>query len=134
MVDELRIRDTLARYCHLIDDGRFDELVELFTIEGAFAFGRLGAVGREELRAWFEEMQPLDQRGKHLTTNVVVEVDGDRATAVSDFVFLAFKDRRLVPLVAGRYRDDLVCVEGRWLIGRRESEQLEPSDAAGEDR
>ena len=126
VIGALVVGQVLARYCHLIDDGRFDELVELFTDDGSFAFGDLSATGRTELRAWFEEMQPPDQRGKHLTTNVIVDVDGDDAVAVSDFGFFAFRDRRLVPLVAGRYLDQLTRVDGGWLIGRRDSEQLRP--------
>jgi 3-phenylpropionate/cinnamic acid dioxygenase small subunit len=126
VVDELLVGHVLARYCHLVDDGRFDELVELFTADGTFAFGDLAATGRWELRSWFEAMQPPELRGKHLTTNVIVDVDGDEAVAVSDFVFFAFRERRLVPMVAGRYRDELTRVDGGWRIRRRDSEQLRP--------
>ena len=125
-MDELQISRVLARYCHLIDDGRFDDVVALFTADGSFAFGDLAATGHAELRSWFEQMQPPELRGKHLTTNVVVEVDGDEAVVVSDFVFFAFRERRLVPMVAGRYRDELTRVDGGWLIRRRDSEQVRP--------
>ncbi len=126
VVDELQVARVLARYCHLVDDGRFDELVALFTVDGTFAFGDLAATGPEELRAWFEQMQPPELRGKHLTANLIVDVDGDDAVAVSDFVFFAFRDRRLVPMVAGRYRDEVTRVDGAWLIRRRDSDQLQP--------
>lgn len=63
VTDDLAIRRVLARYCHVVDDGRFDELADLFVADGTFSFGRLRAVGRDGLRAWFTEFQPPDLRG-----------------------------------------------------------------------
>lgn len=124
MIDELAIRRLLAEYCHLTDDGRFEALVELFTEDGAFWFGDLGGVGRDTVRAWFEENQPARLRGKHLMTNSVIDIAGGRATVTSDFLFVAFEDGRLAPAMAGRYLDELVRIDGRWLIARREAVQL----------
>jgi hypothetical protein len=118
--DELAIRRTLAIYCHRCDDGDFAELVDQFTTDGSFAYLGEEVTGHEQLRAWFESKQPPDRRGKHLTMNTVVDIDGDRAHAVSDFVFLRLVDGSPSPAVAGRYRDELHCVNGRWLIDRRE--------------
>jgi SnoaL-like domain len=118
--NELAIARTLAVYCHRCDDGDFAELVDQFTTDGSFAYLGEEITGHEQLRAWFESKQPPDRRGKHLTMNVVVDIDGDRARAVSDFVFLRLVDGSPSPAVAGRYRDELQCVNGRWLIGRRE--------------
>ncbi len=124
MMAEGAIRRVLAEYCHRVDDGRLDELVELFTLDGTFVFGKLVAHGRGGVKAWFEQNHTPEVRGKHLTTNTVVDVDGWRAAAVSDFVFLAFQDRRLVPLLTGRYHDEFRSVDGRWLIHTREAIQL----------
>ena len=122
LADELAIRRLLAEYCHCVDDGRFDDVVALFTPDGVFAFGSLGAEGRDALRTWFAETHPPEQRGKHLTTNTVVDLDGDRAHAVSDFAFLGLRDARLVPSVAGRYHDELRRDDdGRWRIARRDA-------------
>lgn len=124
--DELTITRVLAEYCHRVDDARYDDLVELFTEDGHFSFGRLTATGRRDLRDWFERNQPPELRGKHLTTNTVIDVDGDEARAVSDFVFLGFDDGRLAPLLTGRYRDELRRVDGQWLIVRRDASLLKP--------
>ena len=123
--DERAIMRLLAEYCHLVDDARYDDLAELFTVDGHFSFGRLTATGRPDLRAWFERNQPPELRGKHLTANTVIDVDGDDARAVSDFVFLGFADGRLAPLLTGRYRDELRRVDGRWLIRSRDAAALE---------
>src|SRR5881396_244590 len=46
------IRETVARYAHLVDRGRIDELVELFTQDGTLEAGdRPPARGRAGVRA-----------------------------------------------------------------------------------
>ena len=119
--DRRAIARLLAEYCHLCDDGDFDALVDRFTIDGSFVLFGQETTGREALRRWYEEMQRPERRGKHITGNMVVDVHGDRATAASDFVFVARVDGRLAPLMAGRYVDELHRHGGRWLIGRREA-------------
>jgi hypothetical protein len=86
--DELAIRRTLAIYCHHCDDGDFAQLVDQFTPDGSFSYLGEVVTGHEHLRAWFESKQPPERRGKHLTTNTVIDIDRDRAHAMSDFVFL----------------------------------------------
>jgi len=124
VVDELAIRRVLAEYCHLVDDTRWDDLGELFTVDASFSFGKYGATGRAEIIAWLVGTDEAGIRGKHLTTNSVVDLAGDRATVVSDFAFLAFDEGGLVPSLAGRYHDELHRVDGRWQIHRRDAVQL----------
>jgi hypothetical protein len=124
--DELGIRRTLAEYCHHCDDGNFDELVALFAPHAVLAYGDSQALGQAELRAFFLERQGLaDQRGKHLTLNSVVDIDGNRARVLSDFLYLRIVDGVLTPVYAGRYRDDLVGADGRWRFARREILRME---------
>jgi 3-phenylpropionate/cinnamic acid dioxygenase small subunit len=120
--DELAIRRTLVTYCHRCDDGDFDGLVDQFTPDGSFSYRDEVVPGHERLRAWFEGKQPPERRGKHLTTNTVIDIDGDRAHALSDFVFLRVPEGATDPVivVAGRYRDEFHRVGDRWLIDRRE--------------
>jgi 3-phenylpropionate/cinnamic acid dioxygenase small subunit len=121
LTDELEIRRVLALYCHRCDDGDFDALLDLFASDGEFVYGARACRGRGELRAFFDEMQGTPaQRGKHLTLNSVLEIEGDRAMAVSDFLFLRFVDGALTPVYTGRYRDLFARVEHRWRITRRE--------------
>jgi uncharacterized protein (TIGR02246 family) len=124
--DERAIQRLLAEYCHLCDDGDFDALVDRFTPDGSFVMGDRVASGREALLRWFERRQPPERRGKHAMTNVIIEVQGDHADVRSDYVFLAFVDGALTPLMAGRYRDELHCADGSWRFARREATALEP--------
>jgi hypothetical protein len=124
--DELAIRRTLSIYCHHCDDGDFAELVDQFTPDGSFSYLGEVVTGHQHLRAWFESKQPPERRGKHLTTNTVIDIDRDRAHAMSDFVFLRLLEGSTNPVIAiaGRYRDELHCIGGRWLIDRREVEVM----------
>lgn len=124
VADELAVRGVLAAYCHRCDDGRFDELLELFSDGAAFVRGATVIAGHAALRAFFAEHQGRpEQRGRHLTLNSEVEIDGARAHVLSDFVYLRRVDGRIVPAIAGRYRDELVRGDdGRWRFARREVE------------
>ena len=124
VVDELAIRRILASYCQLLDDGHFDALADLFTPDGSFNYGAAAASGRAAIRAWFTSSQPPGRRGKHLTLNVLIVVDGDNATVTSDYLWLRSVDGVISPGLAGRYRDTLVRDHGRWLISRRTAEPM----------
>jgi 3-phenylpropionate/cinnamic acid dioxygenase small subunit len=118
--EELLIRQTLARYCFLIDDGRFDDLVEWFTTDGTFVVRGVPLVGKDAIREWLRTNHVPHKRGKHLTTNVVIDVDGNRAHCEADFLFLNFVDGQITPAFTGRYTDDFVKADGRWLFERRD--------------
>lgn len=124
---ELGVRRTLAEYCHHCDDAEFERLVELFTPDGVFVFLDDVVTGRPALAAWFAERQSAERRGKHLTTNTVVDIDGDRAVAVSDFVFVIVTRDGVKPTMTGRYHDSLTRVDGLWLFARREATLLAPA-------
>jgi 3-phenylpropionate/cinnamic acid dioxygenase small subunit len=116
------IRRTLATYCQLLDDGRFDEWVELFTDDVVVAVMGQVALGRDEVRAFIEPVQGPEVRGRHMLSEPVIDVDpsGGRATVTTDYCFVA---RDLSVMSAGRYHDVLVCdpdEPDRWRIAQRE--------------
>jgi hypothetical protein len=94
LADDLAIRRTLAAYCHHLDDGDFSGLAHQFTQDGSFTYGPSHPSGRTTLEPWFAEMNPPERRGKHLTMNVVIDVEGDRAVAYSDYLFVRVVDGR----------------------------------------
>jgi uncharacterized protein (TIGR02246 family) len=126
VADRLAIFDVLARYCQSCDDGEFERLSELFAEDGSFSHGGRVSAGRAGLIAYFEEIQAPERRGKHLVSNQVVTVDGDVATARSDWLFLKFVDGILTPHLTGRYDDALVRQDGRWLLAERVVTTLAP--------
>jgi 3-phenylpropionate/cinnamic acid dioxygenase small subunit len=116
------IRRTLAAYCQLLDDGRFDEWVEVFTEDVALAVMGQTAHGRDAVRASIEPVQGPEVRGRHMLSEPLIAVDpsGDRASVTTDYCFLA---RDLTVMSAGRYHDVLVRhadEPDRWRIAQRE--------------
>jgi len=54
---------------------------------------------------------------KHVTTNLIVEVDADRATASARSYFTVHQARPelpLQPIIAGRYHDCFARADGSW--------------------
>jgi len=117
------IRETVARYAHLVDSGRFDELVALFTEEAVLEAADLPpARGRTAIAALFRgtgerlaataTSRPLI---RHHVSNLTIDISGPAADARS--YFLAITERG--PDHWGRYRDRLAYVGGHWLFMSR---------------
>ena len=122
-----RIVLTVARRS---DDGRIDDVVAAFTDDAVLDTGARQVHGRDGLLEFFgpgRTSDPDRQRSKHVISNVVVDVDGDRATAWSYFQVL-----RSAGLVTwGRYVDTLRETDGAWRIAARrvivDGQQPKPS-------
>jgi len=120
-----QIRDTIARYAHCVDGGRFDELVDLFADDGVLEVeGERAHRGRDAIRDFVTGTGRDLAAGtgapriRHHTSNVVIEVNGpDRAR--SRCYFLAVTDRGVDHW--GRYRDELVRTGDRWRFAHRQA-------------
>jgi hypothetical protein len=117
------IRDTIARYAHLVDRGRIDELLELFTADGVLEAGDLPpARGREAIRALLTATKArLAAAGsrpwiRHHVSSVRIDLEGPVAATAGSY-FLAVTERG--PDHWGRYRDRIVESGGRWLFAHR---------------
>ena len=117
MTDSEAIRDVVARYNLYGDSGRIDEMLGLFTDDATMTVDETSYDGRNGIRGLFETaVGPTPQRVRHHTSTLVIDVDGDSATAQCYFQVLT--DAGLDHW--GRYRDRLVRVDGAWRFARRE--------------
>jgi len=116
MTDQEAIRRTIAQYAHFCDDGRFDEWADLYTDDCRFSVMGQTYEGREATKAFIVKGQPPEQRGKHVCFNSVIDVDGDRALARTDYLFL---NKEMAVTNAGRYHDVLVRDGARWRFAER---------------
>ena len=123
------IHETIANYCFHFDGGKFDQWVDLFTDDGTFDAGPRGGVqeGKDALRAFVGALpgrMPMKDGApmlKHCVMNEIIKVDGDEATAMSYIIVVRSKGEGgvLVNGLAGRYEDNLVKQDDRWLFKTR---------------
>ena len=117
--DESQISWTLGAYSQRCDDGRFDEWADLFTEDARLVFPGQVAEGRDAIRALMETVQSAGARGKHITANSLVAIDGDTATATTDYLFVRPDAGRLAIIAAGRYQGTLVRQGLGWRFRER---------------
>lgn len=130
--DEEAIRRTLGEYSQHCDDGRFDEWADLFTADARFVLAGTVTEGRDAIKEYMMTVQAAGRRGMHVTTNSLVDVDGDAATATTDYLFVRPTTDGLAIIAAGRYHDRLVRHESRWRFRERSITML-PAAAGGSD-
>lgn len=123
---EREIENLIATYAFLVDDGDFDNLGVLLdrcdfrlnngpVIRGSDAIAKFA---RDALQV-FEDGTP---RTRHVTTNIVIELDNDSGTARARAyytVFQAVHDFPLQPIACGRYCDRFERAGHKWHFAER---------------
>lgn len=134
MEDESQIRRILVLYGTYLDARDFASYAALFAPEGEWVGGFGRFKGPKAIQAMLEERlgkaEPgwINKTSYHLLSNALIEIDGDKARVVSKYLFLTKpeNDTKPVPLLAGRYEDDLVRLDGEWKIVRRVTNGIIP--------
>jgi ketosteroid isomerase-like protein len=116
-----QIRDTIARYNHFGDRGRYEEMVACFAPDGILIVHDEDRYeGRDALRAFFSGVAGTARPGltqlRHCLTNLMIDVH-DPDTATTSAYFQVISDIGLDHW--GRYRDRLVRAEDGWLLAER---------------
>jgi hypothetical protein len=121
------IANLLFIYAERIDRGDFDGLAEMFadaeiTAEGNNERYRGVDEVRDMYERWTRRYHDGTPRTKHLTTNLILEVDetAGKATCRSYFTVLQqTAELPLQPVISGRYRDRFERIDGRWRFVHR---------------
>jgi hypothetical protein len=134
--DRDEIEALIYEYARRIDDGDFAGIGELFshgaitTLEGdVLAEGQVGV--RQLYETTTRRYPDGDTFSHHVTTNVVVRVEGDHATAQSYFTVFQGAAIALQPIVAGRYEDRFERADGAWRFDRRAMDLRLVGDVSG---
>jgi len=121
---ELEIRRVLARYCRAVDRGDVELLKSVYHPDATDDHGTFQGSGFAFAEALVPAMDGSSIPSQHHVTNVLIELDGDRA-AVESYV-LAFhpvRDRasgaETHALAGGRYLDRFEKRDGEWKIADR---------------
>lgn len=124
MADEKdAIRELMARYCHHLDACRFAKVAELFVDDGEWTTTYGAARGPAEIEAMLASVVPRPGEGpqrKHYITNIIIELAGDRARAISDYLVVRESEGGLMPVMGGTYQDAFVKRNGSWFFSRKQ--------------
>jgi 3-phenylpropionate/cinnamic acid dioxygenase small subunit len=91
--DRSEITDLFSRLSHLLDDKRWEDAHTVFTHDVSVHSPRNGELhGLDELVAFMRQAEVAEEQTQHVTTDVVVDVDGDRAAASANSIVYFFRD------------------------------------------
>jgi len=120
--DKDAIRELLARYCFLLDGYRLSEFAALFAADGEWISRNGNAIGRDAIERLLHGLVPEPapgKRRKHLTTNILIELSGDSATVISNFIVVRDSEAGPVIAVAGTYDDTVARTAEGWKFKSR---------------
>lgn len=121
--DRLGIADLFTRYALALDDGDVDGVVACFTEDATVESPVVGTyAGQAEIRRFARRLAAARQAGarlRHVVSNLVAEVEGDRGRARCYLVTFITRDGRSELLAPGEYNCEVVRRDGRWLFTRR---------------
>jgi len=127
------IRELMARYAQALDACRFADVAACFAADGEWATDYGAARGPAEIEAFIKSIVPVEGEGpqrKHYITNIIIKVDGETASAVSDYLIVRESEHGLIPVMGGTYRDRFVKTSAGWRFARKELEHHIRGDMA----
>ncbi len=124
VIDKQAITEIIYRYCRGLD--RMDKALTLSCWHegGTDDHGALFSGTAEDFVAWVWPVHEAMERTQHTISNILIQVDGDRAGAESYYtVYLRTPaEGGVVDIVGGgRYCDEFEKIDGVWRIRHRQS-------------
>ena len=122
IADRFAITDVLHRYAFGIDGKDWTMFRTLWTDDAVGDYGEYGLLEGGDRITEFMEFGHDGVTTQHAIMNVVVELDGDQATATSYFIATLRPGDNPFRRVGGRYEDQLVRTSDAagWRIRRRD--------------
>jgi 3-phenylpropionate/cinnamic acid dioxygenase small subunit len=121
------------RYAELMDAGRFEDAAELFA-HARLVVDRAGDVAIDAatmLSIWRSSVivhADGTPRTKHVTTNLIIDVDETAGTATCRSYYTVFQQVdafALQPIVCGRYHDRFARVGDAWRFTERDYSMID---------
>jgi hypothetical protein len=119
--DRIAINELLNRHQIYIDLGDADGYAGLYAADGAYQSPFASATGRMDIVKMFREVKAsgFTTNKRHFNGPAMVDVEGDRATALSYWWVVDYASKPPTVFATGTYRDVLQRVDGVWRIARR---------------
>lgn len=123
LTEKAAIRDVLSRYCRGLDRMDKEMAYGVFAEEATANYHGIYKGTGHGFIDWVWEAHLTMETHSHQITNVLIELDGDRAVSEA-YVTVVLQQQRPTGAVEmqarGRYLDRWVKRGGRWLIIERE--------------
>jgi hypothetical protein len=143
--DRSEIEDLQSRYMFALDFHDPETYASTFTPDGVLVWAGGTVTGRQAIVDEMKEAREVDARAaagmapvrpparRHFISNVVLQIDGDRATGRAFWFEFNndMRDRRPYLGAYGHYQDELRKVDGRWLFSRRQIFNEQRDNMAG---
>jgi ketosteroid isomerase-like protein len=143
--DRAAIENLQARYMFALDWQDPEAYAATFAPDGVLVSAIAQAQGREAIHAEVVKMRDNDLKAaqpglfafsrRHVITNVVLEINGERATGRAYWIGYINDNPDRKPELEGygHYEDELVKLDGEWLFARRTIfNELRPGHTASE--
>jgi len=121
---ERELTRLVYNYCHGLDRHDRDLYMSIWHDDAVFNTNSMGDfVGKEEIeRGLVEVFWSALPATHHWTVNLVMEIDGDRATGLSNLTHQGVDAAGTAIIVAATYHDEFERRDGPWLIAKRDIE------------
>ena len=135
--DRIEIQDLLVRYSHCIDTRDWDGLDRVFTPDAFIDYTAFGGTKGtlSETKDFLGRAMKLFKSFQHMISNMLVELDGDRATArtICHNPMVMERDGKDHVFVCGLwYVDELVRTDAGWRIKQRVEERCYVDNMPGD--
>ncbi len=121
LADKAAIREVLEEYCLRLEVNPFEEWLDLFTDDAVYEVYGKTLRGREEIGALLSKAP----HGVHIGGAARIELDGDRADTVQNYVFYGDNEKYSN---RGWYYRALVRTDGGWKIAHTRVEFQKTTD------
>ncbi|WTW99900.1 nuclear transport factor 2 family protein [Streptomycetaceae bacterium NBC_01309] len=117
IADRIEIADLFSRFALLLDEKRWDDADTVFTDDVSGHSPRSGTIhGLDKLVDFMRQAEVEGEHTQHVTTDLLVDVDGDQATATANSLVYFYRDGQAPHLASGLR---LACTVVRTAAGWR---------------
>jgi len=116
--DRIEIADLFARLARLLDEKRWDDADTVYTDDVAVQSPRAGEIrGIDEVIGFLRRSEVEGVHTQHVTTDLLVNVDGDQAAASANSLVYFYRDGQAPHLTSGlRLACTVVRTPAGWRI------------------
>ncbi|MBB4914860.1 nuclear transport factor 2 family protein [Streptosporangium saharense] len=116
VADRIEIADLFTRLARLLDEGSWEDAGTVYTDDVAVHSPRGGELrGLDEVVGFMRRGEVEGQRSQHTTTDLLVNVDGDQATASANSLVYYYRDGQAPHFTGGlRMTSTVVRTSAGW--------------------